>query len=140
MLFYFLCWKDCRCRVPTKQRFHFRLYTACFSHDNNSVFFMRKNSQYGFLSSEDPRPRPHRKGVSLFFYPILLPPTRVLYLSRYVSCEHVCANVFGLQFVLARLYRRLSYVSSFLLNGLAFNVGNIVIPSDNGSFSIPLPL
>jgi hypothetical protein len=68
---------------PTKQRFHFFVLHCC-SHDNNSVFFMRKIRNLDSVLGRHPRRRLIGKEF-LFFTLILLPtPIRVLNLSRYV--------------------------------------------------------
>lgn len=71
-------WRERKCAVffisvgkivdaesPTKQRFHFFVLHCC-SHDNNSVFFMRKIRNLDFCPRKTSSTPSHRKGVSLF--------------------------------------------------------------------------
>jgi hypothetical protein len=97
VLFYFLLWKDCRCRVPPSNGSNFVFYNAV-SHDNNSVFFMGKNSHYGFLSSEDLVTVPSER--SFLFLHYFITPTRVL------ACLDMClaASTLVLMYSVCTLY------------------------------------
>lgn len=65
------CWKDCRCRVPSSDGSIFALH--CCSHDNNSVFSMRKIRN---LDSVLGRPRRRHIGKEFFLH-FFITPTRV---------------------------------------------------------------